>query len=259
MFLYQETPSLLTSVPAPSAFSDCARVRKGKHGPDWNRHRCVPESKVPFGHFCFSFHWRDYSDQNDASSQTWLQRGKGWDRLGVWNWHIRTVCVCTQLCPIPCDPMGHQAPLTMEFSRQEYWSGLPFLSPGDLPDPGFRPEPLVSPALVYGFFTTVPPESPIYTLVVVQSSSRVCCLTLCDPMDCSTPGLPAPHQLPELAQVHVHCISDAASHLILWRPLLLPSIFPSIRDFSGEASVCIRWPNYWSFHFSISNTALYIK
>jgi len=153
---------------------------------------------------------------------------------------LHTVCVCTQLCPIPCDPMGHQAPLTMEFSRQEYWSGLPFLSPGDLPDPGFRPEPLVSPALVYGFFTTVPPESPIYTLVVVQSSSRVCCLTLCDPMDCSTPGLPAPpssRSLPKfmfIASVMLPAISssDALSFCPQYSPA--SGTFPVRRLFASD-------------------------
>ena len=50
--------------------------------------------------------------------------------------------------------VAHQAPLTMEFSRQEYWSGLPFPTPGDLPNPGINPE---SPALAGGFFTAVPP------------------------------------------------------------------------------------------------------
>ena len=47
-----------------------------------------------------------------------------------------------------------QAPLSMGFSRQEHWSGLPFLSPGDLPDPGIKPVYLISPALTGGFFTT---------------------------------------------------------------------------------------------------------
>ena len=50
-----------------------------------------------------------------------------------------------------------QAPLSMAFSRQEYWSGLPFPSPGDLPNPGIKP---VSPALAGKFFTTEPPEKP---------------------------------------------------------------------------------------------------
>ena len=79
------------------------------------------------------------------------------------------------------------------------------------------------------------------------------CLILCNPMDCSTPDLPVPHHLPECVQVHVPCTGDASRHLILWHPLLLlPSIFPSIWDFSNESTVLIRWPNYWSISFSIS-------
>ena len=50
-----------------------------------------------------------------------------------------------------------------------------------------------------------------------------------------------------------------SSHLILWHPLLLPSIFPSIRDYSSESAVCIRWPTYWSFSFSISPSNEYSK
>ena len=72
-------------------------------------------------------------------------------------------------------------------------------------------------------------------------------------MDCSTPGFPVHHQLPELAQAHVHRVGDAINHLILCHPLLLlPSIFPSIRVFSNESVLCIRWPKNWSFSFSIS-------
>ena len=56
--------------------------------------------------------------------------------------------------------VAHQAPLSMGFSRQEYWSGLPFPSPGDLPDPGIEPASLVSPALAGGFFTPAPPGMP---------------------------------------------------------------------------------------------------
>ena len=54
-----------------------------------------------------------------------------------------------------------QAPLSMEFSRQEYWSGLPFPSPGELPNPGTETTPLVTYALAGGFFTTVPPGKPL--------------------------------------------------------------------------------------------------
>ena len=50
--------------------------------------------------------------------------------------------------------IAHEAPLSMEFSRQEYWSGLPFSPPGDLPDPGIKPGSLMSPVLAGGFFTT---------------------------------------------------------------------------------------------------------
>ena len=54
--------------------------------------------------------------------------------------------------------IAHQAPLPMEFSRQEYWSGVPFLTPGDLPNPGVEPASLASPALAGGFFTTSDPR-----------------------------------------------------------------------------------------------------
>ena len=72
-------------------------------------------------------------------------------------------------------------------------------------------------------------------------------------MDCSMPGLPVHQQLPEPTQTHVHWLGDPSNHLILCRPLLLlPSIFPSIRVFSNESVLPIRWPKYWSFSFSIS-------
>ena len=74
-------------------------------------------------------------------------------------------------------------------------------------------------------------------------------------MDCSMPGFLVHHQLPELAQTHVHSVGDATlpNHLILCHPLLLPpSIFLSIRVFSNESVFRVRWPKYWSFSFSIS-------
>ena len=71
-------------------------------------------------------------------------------------------------------------------------------------------------------------------------SSVQLCPTLCDPIKLSTPGLPVHHQLPEFAQTHVHRVSDAINYLILCHPLLLPSIFPSIRVFSNESAFPIR-------------------
>ena len=76
-------------------------------------------------------------------------------------------------------------------------------------------------------------------------------MTICGPMDCSTPGFPVLHHL-EPAQTHVHESVMPSNHLILCHPLLLlSSIFPSIRVFSNESVLHIRWPNYWSFSFSI--------
>ena len=66
---------------------------------------------------------------------------------------------CVQLFAIPWI-VAHQAPLYMEFSKQEYWSGLPFPTPGDIPDPRIEPVYLASPALAGRFFTTIPPEKP---------------------------------------------------------------------------------------------------
>ena len=69
-------------------------------------------------------------------------------------------------------------------------------------------------------------------------------------MDCSTPGFPVLHHLPALVQIELVMPSN---HLILCYPLLLlPSIFRSIRVFSNESTLCIRWPKYWSFSFNIS-------
>ena len=79
------------------------------------------------------------------------------------------------------------------------------------------------------------------------------CSTLCDPMNCSTPGLPVHHQLLYFTQTHIHRVGDAISHLILCPPLLLlPPIPPSIRVFSNESTLHMRWPKYWSFSFSIT-------
>jgi len=78
-------------------------------------------------------------------------------------------------------------------------------------------------------------------------------LTLCHPMNRSMPGLPVHHKLPEFTQTHIHRVSDASSHLILCYPLLLLSpIPPSIRVFSNESTLHMRWPKYCSFSFSIS-------
>ena len=86
------------------------------------------------------------------------------------------------------------------------------------------------------------------------------CLTLYNPIDCSTPGLPVLHHVLELLKFTFTESVMPSNHLILWRPLLLlPSIFPSIRVFTNESSLCIRWPKYWSFSFSISSSNQYLR
>ena len=92
------------------------------------------------------------------------------------------------------------------------------------------------------------------------SSVTQSCPTLCDPMDGSTPGFPVYHQLPSSLKLMSTGSVMPSNHLILCCPLLLPpSVFPSIRVFSNESALCIRWPKYWSFSFSISPSNEYSR
>ena len=119
----------------------------------------------------------------------------------------------------------------MEFSRQEYWSGLLFPSPGDLPDPGIKPG---SPVLQADAFTIwASRDAPNNTQKVVnlkQFSHSVVCNSLQPPMDCSTSGFPVHHQLLELAQTQVHWVGDAIqpSHPVV--PVSSQS-FPALGSF----------------------------
>ena len=94
----------------------------------------------------------------------------------------------------------------------------------------------------------------IKTACVFSSVQLLSCVQhFVTPMDCSTPGFPVHHYLPEFAQPMSIELMMPFNHLILCCPLLfLPSIFPSIRVFSNELALCIRWPKSWSFSFSIS-------
>ena len=97
--------------------------------------------------------------------------------------------------------------------------------------------------------------SLLTTTSVQFSSVAQSCLTLWDPMDCSTPGFPVHHQLPELAQTHVHWGGDAIqpSH----HPSPPAFSLASIRFFHSESFLRIRWLKYWSFSFSISHSSEY--
>ena len=92
------------------------------------------------------------------------------------------------------------------------------------------------------------------------SSVTKSCPILCNPMDCSTPGFPVYHQLPELIQTHVHRVGDAIQPA---HPLSPPSPpffnLSSIRVFSNQSVLCSRWAKYWSFSFSISPSNEYSR
>ena len=84
------------------------------------------------------------------------------------------------------------------------------------------------------------------------SSVPQSCPTLCNPMNYSTPGFPVHHHSCSLLKLMSIKSVMPSDHLIFCHPLLLPSIFPTIRVFSNKSAPCIRWPKYWSFSFSIS-------
>ena len=91
-------------------------------------------------------------------------------------------------------------------------------------------------------------DKPVKFSSVLQS-----CPTLCNPMECSTPGFPVHHQHRRLLKLMSIESLMPSNHLILCHPLLLlPLILPKIRVFSNESALCIRWPKYWIFNFSIS-------
>ena len=136
----------------------------------------------------------------------------------------------------------------MEFPRQEHWCGLPFPSPGDLSNLGTEPKfPLLASDSLPLSHREVHIGHSVQFSSVAQS-----CLILCDPMNCSTPGLPVHHQLPEFTQTHVHRVSDAIqpSHPLSSSssPALNPSQHQSLFQWVNSL---MRWPKYWSFSFSI--------
>ena len=115
-----------------------------------------------------------------------------------------------------------------------------------------------------GFSSSVPGTGGrtkyIYVCICYCCSVAQSCPTLCDPMDCSTSGLLVLHHLRSLLKLMSIELVMPSNHLILCRPLLLlPSIFPSIRVFSNESALWIRWPKYWSFSFSISPSNEYSR
>ena len=139
------------------------------------------------------------------------------------------------------------APLSMRFPRQAYWSGLPFPSPGESSQT--RDQICVS-CTDRQILDHWEPRKPNFPCCCSVSKS---CPTFCNPMDCSMPVFPVLHYPLEFVQPHVCWVSDSIQSSQLLLPLLLlPSVFPSIRDFSSESALHISWLKYWSFSFSIS-------
>ena len=103
-------------------------------------------------------------DGEEGGETVAVLHGCMWGLTGA----FRVSCVCSvaQSRLTLCDPMNGSSPGSSVhgFSRQEYWSGLPFSPPGDLPDPGIKPASSAFPALTGGFFTTVPPGKPVIVL-----------------------------------------------------------------------------------------------
>ena len=134
----------------------------------------------------------------------------------------------------------------MEFSRQEYWNGLPLPSPGDLPNPGIKPASLMFPALAGGMLA--PSGKPPKEVSSVQFSSvqslshvRLSATPWTAALQASL-SITNSHNLPKLMSIELVMPSN---HLFLCCPLLLPpSIFPSIRVFSNNSVLCIRRPKY---------------
>ena len=156
--------------------------------------------------------------------------------------------------------VARQAPLSMGFSRQEYWSGFPCSSPGGPPDPEITPMSLKPPALADGFFTArATEEAP--SLLVQFSSVAQSCPTLFF----ATPWTAA-HQASlsitnswSLLKLRSTTSVMPSKYLTLCRPLLLlPPIPPSIKVFSNESTLHMRWPKYWSFSFSIIPSKVWI-
>ena len=169
---------------------------------------------------------------------------------------------CVQLFATP-QTIARYTPLSMGFSRQVYWSGLPFRPLGDLPDPGIKPASLVSPALPGRFFTAEPQGKPRkfwYSPIILNSFLQFSSFQLLSHVRLfATPWITARQAslsitnfLSSLKAMSIQSVMPS-NHLSPCCPLLLlPPIPLSIRVFSNESTLCMRWLKYWSFSFSIS-------
>ena len=116
----------------------------------------IPWTEDPGGLLSMGSH-RVGHDWNDLAAAAAAAAAAETNKI-LWSNYVCELC-CVQFF-LTSWTVAHQVPLSMEFSRQEYWSGLPFPTPGDLPNPGIESTFPASPALAGGFFTTEPPRRP---------------------------------------------------------------------------------------------------
>ena len=226
-------------------------------------------------------------DLSSPIRELWASPGSYW----AWGWVCAVLCLVTQSCPTLCDPMDCNMP---DFPVLHCLPGFAQTHVHWVNDAIQRSHPLLSLLLLLSIFPSIRvffSESaldikwPKYWKSasasvlpvniqgwfplrftgwisfqsnglsrVFSSSVTQSCPTLCNPMNHSTPGFPVHHQLPELAQTHVHLVGDAIQPSHSLSPSYPPAIyFPSIRVFSNESALCIRWTKYWSFSLSPSN------
>ena len=138
--------------------------------------------------------------------------------LSYYAWVHAQSLSCVQLFATPWT-IAHQAPLSVGFFRQEYWSGLPFPIPGYFRDMEIKPTSPVSPALQVDSLLLRNMGNHLATISCCYSVTKSC-PSLCNSMNCIAPGFPVLHYLPEFAQTHIHWVGDAIqpSH-----PLFPPS------------------------------------
>ena len=222
----------------------------------------------------FSFSKRRWP--NEWAQVGWLGRQKlarmtsPGEEEGVDRWWRKTmlrVAIPAQtLLHLSTGPKAQCFQIRISCGQPHFWLHLSYL-PGHLCQWGHRPDTHLSLKMLCTLLKCFCSLRYIFHFSLISSRgpgawtqpfrvwllfSHSSCPTLCNPMDCSTPGFPVLHHLPEFSQTHVHWVGDAIqpSHPVVpFSPALNLS---SIRVFSNESAFPIRWPKYWSFSFSIS-------
>ena len=157
-----------------------------------------------------------------------------------------------------------QSPLFMDFSGKEYWNRKSIPSPGDLPIPGIKPHLLHFERILYQLSHQGSPISLVLSFLMgrlsalsVQFSHSVMSDSAATRTAVHQASLSITNSLSLLKLMFIESVMPS-DHLILYHPLLsLPSVFPSIRVFSNESVLRIKWPKYWSFSFTISPSSEY--